>query len=374
MTTESFFSKPKEQSRIKAAIVGEYFDVWANVIVPHAKKRNIPLFYIDLFAGKGSYDDGTPSTPLIILKKALRNPDLRERLVTEFNDSDRPTTDALRQAVAKLPGIENLRHVPRITNDEVGLSTVERFEQTHLRPTLLFADPFGFKGLSLRLLKAVLKDWGCDCIFFFNFNSINRWATAKVVRSHIDLLFGEDSANELRSALPSLSPAERESAIVRALTSSIKQLGNLYVHTFSFEDARSERTSHHIVLATKHSVGYTRFKDITAKFSSASIQGVASFRYEPNPDRQSSFVFHGPLDDLQSMLLAEFAGETISVREMHDRHSVDKPYRLPDYRQAVLNLEDKQCVVVHRVDGMRKGVLPDHVTVTFPERSPEELK
>ena len=367
MTTEDFFIKPKEQSRIKAAIVGEYFDVWANIILPHAKRRGSPISYVDLFAGKGSYEDGTPSTPLIILKKALGNPDLRDRLITEFNDSDPQTTDALTKSVLTLPEIETLRYAPKITSAEVGLDTVERFEKAHLPPTLLFADPFGFKGLSLRLIKAVLKDWGCDCIFFFNFNSINRWVTAEIVRHHIDQLFGMNSANELRSTLPNLSPHNREVAIIDTLKSSIKELGIRYVHTFSFEDIHSERTSHHIVLATKHLVGYSRFKDITAKFSSESVQGVASFRFDPNPDRQTRLIFQGPLDDLQSMLLRDFAGESLTLREVHDRHSIDRPYRLPDYRKVLVNLEEQGAISVDRPIGVRAGVLSDDVLVTFPK-------
>jgi hypothetical protein len=42
-------------------------------------------------------------------------------------------------------------------------------ERTHLPPTLSFLDPFGYKGLSNRLIQAYLKDFGCECIFFFNY-------------------------------------------------------------------------------------------------------------------------------------------------------------------------------------------------------------
>src|SRR5207248_10024637 len=39
--------------------------------------------------------------------------------------------------------------------------------------TFLFVDPFGYKGLSLQLVNSVIKDWGCDCVFFFNYNRIS---------------------------------------------------------------------------------------------------------------------------------------------------------------------------------------------------------
>jgi hypothetical protein len=267
-----------------------------------------------------------------------------------------------------------LVHAPIVTSEEVGENTVDRFAKASLSPTLLFADPFGFKGLSLRLIKAVLKDWGCDCIFFFNYNSINRWITADVVRGHMDLLFGEVIANQLRAKLRTASPTDREATIVDALKTAIRECGIQYSHTFSFEDSRSDRTSHHIVLATKDRTGYLRFKDVTARHSSDIVQGVSSFRFNPNPNLQTSFAFETPLDDLQSMLLHSFAGETLTTKEIHDRHCIDQPYRLPDYRRALRSLEERGLVIADPSIDNRKGVFPDHVRVKFPTEPPKEVK
>jgi three-Cys-motif partner protein len=156
-----------------------------------------------------------------------------------------------------------------------------------LPPTLVFADPFGFKGLSLQLIDAVTKDFGCDCIFFFNFNSINRWVATEVVRQPIGLLFGKEHAAELRASLLNLPSSKREAAILEELRTAIKDLGVKYVHPFSFKDEHSDRTSHHLILATKHPRGYELIKKITAKHSTESIQGVASFSYDPAPDAQA---------------------------------------------------------------------------------------
>ena len=114
MKTDMFYDEPSEQSRVKATIVAKYFDAWARVMVATQKRggREDRIAYIDLFAGPGGYRDGTQSTPLMVLEKALQNPELCDRLVTVFNDADRKHSDSLRKAIDGVPEIGKLRHPP----------------------------------------------------------------------------------------------------------------------------------------------------------------------------------------------------------------------------------------------------------------------
>jgi three-Cys-motif partner protein len=150
----SFFDESRDQSKVKSTIVAKYFDAWARVIVstqkryPH-KSQNIA--YIDLFAGRGRYEDGTQSTPLLVLEKAIKNPDIRDRLIAIFNDKDENNSQSLKEAVNALPGIRTLAHPPVVYSHEVGQEIVKMFERMKLVPTLFFVDPWGYKGLSLRL-------------------------------------------------------------------------------------------------------------------------------------------------------------------------------------------------------------------------------
>ena len=83
----------------------------------------------------------------------------------------------------------------------MGEEIVKMFEEMSLVPTLFFVDPWGYKGLSLRLVNSVLKDWGCDCIFFFNYNRINMGLSNPFVKEHMNALFGEERAEEFRGIL-----------------------------------------------------------------------------------------------------------------------------------------------------------------------------
>ena len=171
-----FFDEQAEQSQVKAAIVTKYFWSWAKIITGYLKKagkKDTRIAYIDLFAGPGRYEDGTRSTPLLILEQAIAETAFRDNLVTWFNDKDSKNTRSLAKAIDELPGVETLKHKPQVFSNEVGDKIVKMFEELNLIPTLFFVDPWGYKGLSLRLINSVLKDWACECIFFFNYNRIN---------------------------------------------------------------------------------------------------------------------------------------------------------------------------------------------------------
>jgi three-Cys-motif partner protein len=185
VATTDFFTGQTEQSRTKAHIVAKYFDSWSNALAAHARKRGECLQYIDLFAGRGRYEDGSESTPLLVLRKAIAKPKLHDLFVSVFNDADPENAAGLRRAIDALPGLDRLRHRPEVYNDPVDQQVTALFEKKHLVPTLTFLDPFGYKGLSMRLIRATLKDWGCDCIFFFNFNRVNAAIHNDSVEEHI---------------------------------------------------------------------------------------------------------------------------------------------------------------------------------------------
>ena len=167
MPAVKFFDESSEQSRVKATIVTKYFWAWAKVMIPRAKRRANRIAYIDLFAGPGRYKDGTKSTPLLLLENAILDPDMREMLVTIFNDADEDHSRSLEKAIYSLPEIDRLKYPPKVYHFEVGEEIAKMLKDAGLVPTLFFVDPWGYRGLSLNLIGSMLKDWGCDCIFFF---------------------------------------------------------------------------------------------------------------------------------------------------------------------------------------------------------------
>jgi len=371
-TDTSFFDESNEQSRVKSAIVAKYFDAWARVIIGaqnrHRQSKDNRIAYIDLFAGPGRYSDGTKSTPLLILEKAIQHDTMRERLVTIFNDRDESNTNSLQEAIDHLPGIDTLKYKPQVDTHEVGENIVKMFEQMNLVPTLFFVDPWGYKGLSLRLVNSVLKDWGCDCIFFFNYNRINMGLNNDAVREHMDALFGQERADDLRQQLEPLPPIERELLIVEELCTALRALGPRYVLPFRFKDNHGTRTSHHLIFVSKGFKGYEIMKEIMAKECSGSAQGVPSFEYNPVDARLAIrqpllFELTRPLDDLGDMLLKAFSGQTVTMYRIYEQHNVDRPYIKKNYKTVLMKLEDEGRIIA---SSHRKGTFGDTVQATFP--------
>jgi three-Cys-motif partner protein len=374
MVDNQFFAESREQSQIKARIVAKYFWAWARVIIPSAKAHGNPIAYIDLFAGPGRYEDGTLSTPLMVLQRAIDDPDMRNMLVTTFNDRDVRNVGKLRAAVEALPGINTLKYQPQIANEVVGEQLAAMFAKVRMVPTFFFVDPWGYKGLSLGLINSVLQNWGCDCVFFFNYNRVNMGLNNESVREHMDVLFGTERADKLRARLSGLAPADRESLIVEELAQSLKFLGGSYVLPFTFKDDNGRRTMQHLIFVTKAFKGYEIMKEIMAKESSEHVQGVASFEFSPASERYPLlFELSRPLDDLADMLLNDFAGETVTMKNIYLRHCVGKPYIERNYKQALLTLEAQSKVITapaaanrHKMRGQL--TFAEHVKVTFPRK------
>jgi three-Cys-motif partner protein len=362
LMAQRFFDEREDQSEVKARIVSKYFAVWARIIGSRARAGRIG--YIDLFAGPGRYKDGSASTPLMVLELAIADPSLRDRLVTIFNDEDPDHIESLASEIAKLPGIETLKYAPDIQTGNVGDGEAERLKSSRLIPVFCFIDPFGYKGLSLGLVQGAIKDWGSECVFFFNYNRINAGLSNPLVDTHMEALFGADRAAFLRESLKGRTPEQREALILEHLALALKEMGGKYVLPFRFRNSKGTRSTHHLVFVSKNVKGYEIMKGIMAKESSTYDQGVASLEYSP-ADASTPLLFslQRPLDKLADDLLFKFAGRTMLMIQVYNEHHVDTPFITKNYKDVLTSLEKQKRI---EVEPHRAGSFADHVVVRFP--------
>ena len=367
MSGTDFFDGPSEQSQVKARIVSKYFGSWADVIKGHSPSSTIA--YIELFAGTGRYKDGTPSTPLMVLERIISRAEFRNAVVTVLAEKDPEHYQRLTTAIAELPGIEGLAHQPQVHKVEVGPDLGKLLKDTRLMPSFVFIDPHGYKGLSLDLVNAIVKDWGCECVFFFNYNRVNPGLSNQLVDEHMDRIFGKERTDDLRSRLvPSMTPHDRERCILDALNDALTAAYGRFVLLFRFEHEKRSGTSHYLTFVSKNQTGYEIMKEIMAKESSSAVQGVPSFEYSMATLLQPILVhISSPLDQLKESLCQGFARRTVTMEAVYHEHNVGTPYIKKNYKDALLQLEDEGWVDIKRRSN-RPGTVGDKAVVMFPSQ------
>jgi three-Cys-motif partner protein len=380
MKRDEFYSKALEQSRVKVSIVTEYFSVWAKVILGatdrHGHNQQTKIAYIDLFAGQGLYDDGMPSTPIRVLQTAVKDQKIRSHLVSIFNDKDKRSSKRLEQEIAKVEGIDLLKYSPKVLSGEVGEELVHILKKMKLAPTLLFLDPWGYKGVSLGLLWSVLKDWGCDCIFFFNYNRVQSALYNPKVTQWVNAMFGDQRAEVLRGRLESLSAKDREREIMKELEKALREIGGQYVSKLRFLKAKGRGTSHYLVFVSKNFKGLEIMRPILAKASPISDEGVPSFVYDPSERRKEiSFLPQKTLEDLARMLLRDFSGHKITVDMIYHTHVPNSgaEYLRANYRDSVQLLYNTGQISLDTTNADSKKRKSCRITsktvVLFPEHT-----
>lgn len=363
--SKEFFKESREASIIKGRIVAKYFPSWARII---SNNTNQDIAYIDLFCGPGKYEDGTKSTPLLVLEEAITNDSIRGRLISIFTDKEDEYVENLNEEISKIHGIDKLRHKPFIKRIEVGEQIVEILKNSKLIPSFVFLDPCGYKGLSLELINSILKDWGCETLFFFNYNRINAGIHNDRVEDHIDKIFGRERAEKLRKYLSNIgSTYRREKAILMALIEALTEEYGKYVQHFCVKDKDKARTSHYLIFVTKNFTGFDIMREIMASQSSYFIEEVPSFEYNLRDERD---LFTYPIKELKEGLLNDFKGKTLKVKDIYKEHCVGKNYIRRNYKKALRELYDSNKIKAYsdKKKAPRQDTMGDEINIEFPDK------
>lgn len=194
----------------------------------------------------------------------------------------------------------------------------------------------------------------------------------EAVKNHIESLFGQEQAVELRHKLADKQPLQRELLIIEELCQALKAYGARYVLPFRFKNDRGRRTSHHLIFVSKHFRGYEIMKDIMARESTSMTQNVPSFEYNPAdfmPKQMLLFQLSRPLDDLKHDIMHIFKGQQLTMQKIYERHNVDTPYTKKNYKDVLRDLYDNGLIeaISPKDKPPRKGTFGNDIIVTFPK-------
>jgi three-Cys-motif partner protein len=365
---ERFFDNaPRDSSRVKRQIVTEYFDYYMRVMARNGKTAG----YVDLFAGPGVYGSGEESIPILICRQVASDPRLSSSVKLWFNEGDPSNYEKLKANIAAVPGIAGLVNSPRVTPHVISESFAPQLSGMRT-PSFIFADPCGYKGLSLRLIASALNPFGNDCIFFLSYNRINMKISYSVMNESINAFFEAGRADKVRQDIRSIeSPHARERVILAAVKRALKEEANAHSLTFGFRTREGGGTSHHLVYATKEVRAQNQMKRIYTKASSEKSDGVGSLDYDPRDAEPGTLSLFSPLEEVRQRLLQAFAGRTLTFDELIQEEA-DTRFTDTAYRSALLDLEEDGSVIMvppaeqrrPRRGGGRRS-LPGATSITF---------
>lgn len=361
MTADRFFDHQTPESAAKADIVAHFFAAWLNIIGPSSRGM---LGYMELYAGPGRYDDGTASTPIRVLETIVSSSHA-SRFRVVLNEMDSRAADLLAENVRAQPNIGRLREAPILTREEVDRDkALEFLKYLADFPSVLFVDPFGYKGVSRRLFSEYVSvGWGRDAILFFNYKRINAALSNTEFTDHMNAVFGEARANRLRAELGSLHPHERETRVRSAMDETLREVGVKFIRRYDFEKRHDS-----LFFMSQNEKGLRVMKNIMKTRSTSDEAGVPSFSFSRSREKQFGlFSQRTPLDDLRDELLRQFAGKTLTFEEIVRQHHPGTDFVEPNYRQVLLALEDEGVVEMSPRKRRAKTLGPS-VRVTFPKK------
>jgi hypothetical protein len=278
----------------------------------------------------------------------------------------------LKANIGAVPGIATLTNPPIITSHIISDAFAPRLARIRT-PSFIFADPCGYKGLSLRLIAAALKPFGNDCIFFLNYNRINMKISYAVMNESINDFFKKARADQVRAEIDTIGSAqEREQVILTAVTRALKEDVDAYSLTFGFRTREGGGTSHHLVYSTKNVRALNQMKRIYTKASSDKADGVGSLDFDPRDAESRTLSLFSPIEEVRQRLLQVFAGRTITFGELV-RLEAETRFTETAYRSALLELEEEKRVIMNppseqrrlQTGGARRS-LPGATSITFP--------
>jgi three-Cys-motif partner protein len=355
LTAEKFFEKSQPHSIAKANIVADYAIGWAKIIINSriSNNRNPNRLstlderacFVDLCCGAGAYDDGEESTPLKIIRGALKIESLKNNLLLFFNDISKEMIDRLRNNVGSINNLDFYHPIKyaslNAASDKI-FNSFKRNRSGEKIPTLAFIDPFGYKEISQELLREIISVPQSDIIIFFNYKRINPALdnTAPGFESNMDRLFGAARVQKIKTELETCKSSAREELILRHLEEALKQIGAEYVCPYLVVPEDETHTSHYIVCMSKHPKGFELMKSVMSQHSQIGKSGKAKFGHDPASvlrDNQGS-LFEKPIEPAEALakqLAQKFSGRTLTYGELYDKHQRTTNYTRPEYRQAV---------------------------------------
>lgn len=336
-------------TRAKHQILTSYLSAWFPIISKYRGR----VLYIDGFAGRGRYDDGSEGSPQLALRTLIEHPILAQRPNTEFLfmyiEKDKNNAAALE---AELQQIEDSGAIPQnvkwgVVNgsfdDEMQQMCERLREQGKNRaPTFAFIDPFGYTRFPMDLLVELAQSPATELFINFMVGFVQRFIEREGQEDAIAKLYGKEIAQVLKGVV---GEEKRIEQLVEVYMHTLReQTGLQYLQRF-FMLNKTGNVSYAMIHATGHPLGLKKMK---GAMWDADPSG--RYRFSDRMDGEDVlFVAEADLAPLKRVISAQFRGrQGVTGADVRDWTELQTPFREKHATAVLKEFEATGVIAVHR--------------------------
>lgn len=282
----------------KHDLLRSYLKAWFPIL---AQGKNSRVIFLDGFAGPGVYKDGQQGSPIIAIETLVKHTSFERLRDTYFEfifveeRADRYTSleRELSQFWDRYPGGKPTNISITLHNSGFVSVAKQLISTSHLQqyPVLAFIDPFGWSGVPMNTISALLSSGQSEVLFNFAYDSVNRFVDDKrpEISRHFPSLFG--TYREEHREARTLKGEERKTYLHDLYLKQLKKTGGFsYTRSFEMIDKKRGRTAYYLMFGTRHHRGLEVMKDAMWSLDPVSGRGFSGFAgdqqmlFEPEPD------------------------------------------------------------------------------------------
>lgn len=351
----------EDQTQGKHLILEAYLQGW----FPILGSKNSRIVFIDGFAGPGEYSDGEKGSPLVALECIRRHKRAGRlggtEIVCLFIEQDAARVAHLR---ALIGGRNDQEHATIHVWDGTFEDNVKEIldytdeQQKRLAPAFVMVDPFGVKGIPMRLIERILANQRSECFISFMDEPMRRWHDHSAFEHHLTELFG---TTDWKQCLSMTTWEEKSRFLHEMYKRQLKSHGAEFV--VQFQLWKGNRHIYTIYFATGHEKGCDLMKQAIWK-----VVPDGSFQFR-GYNQQQPVLFSPDVDTgLLTTQLQQKFGEAETQVETIERYvmSDETVFHSGHLRRKTLQpLEKQGRITVSRPLGGRGFANGKGITVRF---------
>ena len=322
-----------QHTAAKHEILHRYLGAWL-AILGRARKdsgwRHKQLVLVDAFAGRGRYMGGEPGSPMIIFDRAVEavKAGMAQSVRIHCAEPNAINFSHLEKVCSafQYPGVE-IDATPD-TFVEIGTRIADWAEaQKASVPIFVLVDPFGVKGVPLRLIRRLLDVERLEVLLTFMVRDPSRFMKEGNYAEPLTALFDGDAWRECEDA------PDRESCLLLRFQDIVRPSVARWATPFRVFEDRRKIVLYYLLHLTNNDLGMREMKKAMIKKSGDMTFWPITVR--PLGQLQLELDEQKPYATLQEHLASTYSGRTVKFVELLNEDYPQGVRLEPEYRAAL---------------------------------------